>query len=234
MTTHSSYRALAVTALLAALPAVASAQAQNAPSSSPVVVASASNSKDSTKVIADSTKIRDSLAIVAKKKAAAKAPRYIVPVSEIQHLRPADQRGINVYESPKEEGVPFTGFKLNWGGAFTQQFQNLTHQNTAVPVLVANVDKNALIPIAPGFNNAVANVNLNVQLAKGVRVAVETYASARHHQETWVKDGYFLIDASPIDNALLDQLMQYVTLKVGHFEINYGDQHFRRTDNGQS
>ena len=28
--------------------------------------------------------------------------------------------------------------------------------------------------------------------------------------------------------------MKYVTLKVGHFEINYGDAHFRRTDNGNA
>jgi hypothetical protein len=233
MTTKFNYRALAVTAALATLPAMMSAQAPSAPNSSSLVVAPAASAKDSAKAATDSTKVRDSLA-VAKKKAAPKAPRYIAPADEIQYIRHADQRGINVFESPKEEGVPFTGFKLNWGGAFTQQFQNLTHQNTSTPVLVAGVDKNALMPIAPGFNNAVANLNLNVQLAKGIRVAVETYASARHHQETWVKDGYFLIDASPFENKLLDDLMQYVTLKVGHFEINYGDQHFRRTDNGQS
>jgi hypothetical protein len=47
-----------------------------------------------------------------------------------------------------------------------------------------------------------------------------------------VKDGYILIDESPIDLKPLTRLMQYVTLKVGHFEINYGDAHFRRTDNG--
>ena len=79
-----------------------------------------------------------------------------------------------------------------------------------------------------------ANLFLNVQLAKGIRVAVETYASSRHHQETWVKDGYFLIDASPIENAALDKLMEYVSLKVGHFEVNFGDTHFRRSDNGQT
>ena len=28
--------------------------------------------------------------------------------------------------------------------------------------------------------------------------------------------------------------MKYVTLRVGHFEINYGDAHFRRTDNGNA
>jgi hypothetical protein len=60
------------------------------------------------------------------------------------------------------------------------------------------------------------------------------YLSSRHHQETWVKDGYLLIDASPIDYAPLNTLMQYVTVKGGHFEINYGDAHFRRTDNGQA
>jgi hypothetical protein len=28
--------------------------------------------------------------------------------------------------------------------------------------------------------------------------------------------------------------MEYTTLKIGHFENNYGDAHFRRTDNGQA
>ena len=28
--------------------------------------------------------------------------------------------------------------------------------------------------------------------------------------------------------------MKYTTLKVGHMEINYGDAHFRRSDNGNS
>ncbi|HEX5972364.1 MAG TPA: porin [Gemmatimonadaceae bacterium] len=164
----------------------------------------------------------------------AKPMRIAAPPIEIQHMRAPDQRGLNVFESPKEETVPFEGFKLNWGGAFTQQYQNLTHQNTAAPKLVNGTDQNKLIPIGQGFNNAVANLYLNVQLARGIRVALESYLSARHHQESWVKDGYFLIDGSPIDNALLDQIMKYTTLKVGHFEINYGDAHYRRSDNGQA
>jgi hypothetical protein len=59
-----------------------------------------------------------------------------------------------------------------------------------------------------------------------------SYLSARHHQESWVKDGYLLVDESPIDNPVLNSIMKYTTLRVGHFEINYGDLHFRRTDNG--
>ena len=33
---------------------------------------------------------------------------------------------------------------------------------------------------------------------------------------------------------LLKSIMKYTTLRVGHFEINYGDAHFRRSDNGNS
>ena len=164
----------------------------------------------------------------------ARMPRFAAPPMEIQHMRAPDQRGLNMFESPKEEIVPFNGFKLTWGGAFTQQFQNLTHENTAAPKMAGTVDQNALIAIGSGFNNADANLYLNVQLARGIRVAVETYASSRHHNEFWVKDGYFLIDASPIESELLDALMQYATLKVGHFEVNFGDQHFRRSDNGMT
>ena len=139
-----------------------------------------------------------------------------------------------MFESPKQDEVPFTGYKLSWGGAFTQQYQNLTHQNAAAPKVTNGVDANQLIAIGQGFNNASANLFLNVQLAKGIRVAVETYPSSRHHEESWVKDGYFLIDGSPLESPVLDKIMQYTTLKVGHFEVNFGDQHFRRSDNGQT
>src|SRR5690242_5167249 len=78
---------------------------------------------------ADSTVKTDSTA----KAKPARPLRYAAPVTEIQYIRPADQRGLNIFEAPKEEGAPYEGFKLNWGGAFTQQYQNLTHQNTAAP-----------------------------------------------------------------------------------------------------
>ena len=173
------------------------------------------------------------------KKSEPKLVRYYAPAIEIQHLRANDMRGINVFESPKMAGASYTGFKLSWGGAFAQQFQNLTHQNSAAPKMAKDAagkdyNQNALIPIGSGFNNANANLYLNAQLARGIRVAVEGYASSRHHNEFWIKDGYFLIDGSPIDNKLLDKIMEVATLKVGHFEINYGDQHFRRSDNGHT
>jgi hypothetical protein len=144
---------------------------------------------------------------------------------EINHIRAADQRGVNVFEAPKDDQVPFSGFALSFGGAFTQEFQGLDHQNKANAVMTGTpaVNANQLITIGHGFNNAVANLNVNAQLAPGIRVAMTSYLSARHHQETWVKDGYLLVDASPIDNPFLNAVMKYTTLRVGHFEINYGD-----------
>ena len=152
----------------------------------------------------------------------------------IQHFRPLDQRGINMFEPPKAPGVEYTGFKLDWGAAFTSQVQSLTHTNTAVPNMVNGVNANQLADIGFGFNNSTANLYLNAQIAKGIRVALTTYLSARHHPESWVKEGYLLVDASPIDFVPLHALMQLVTLRVGHFEINYGDAHYRRTDNGHA
>src|SRR5688500_13344165 len=211
--------------LLAALAAATPASAQQ-----DGAVAQAGTARDTAAAVADTQ---------PAKKSDPKAVRYYTPAIEIQHLRPLDQRGLNVFESPKEPGATYEGFKLSWGGAFAQQFQNLTHQNAAAlkpgkDASGKDVNLNSLVPIGSGFNNADANLYVNVQLARGIRVALEGYASSRHHNELWIKDGYFLVDASPIENKLLDRIMDVATLKVGHFEINYGDQHFRRTDNGMA
>ena len=165
----------------------------------------------------------------------------------IQYTRAQDKRGLNVFETPKVAGVDYTGFKLDWGAAFTQQFQGLAHSNRADSVFVpavapapgnagstANSNRNRLMTIGNGFNNATANLYMNAQVAPGIRVQLTTYLSSRHHNETWVKDGFIQIDESPLDVPLFNTLMKYTTVKIGHFEVNYGDFHFRRTDNGQA
>lgn len=150
----------------------------------------------------------------------------------IQNFRPVDRRGLNMFEAPKNDGVPYDGFKLMLGGAFTQDFQTIDHSNTATPVLVGGVNTNQLADIGPGFNNAVANLYITAQLARGISVHMTSYLSSRHHSETWVKDGYLQIDSSPIDVPLLNNVMKYTTIKFGEMEVNYGDSHFRRSDNG--
>jgi hypothetical protein len=158
------------------------------------------------------------------------------PGTTLPNFRPYDQAGINVFEAPKHRTDTYTGPSLRWGVAFAQQFQALSHSNEADPVLnPAGANVNELITIGSGFNLATANLNLDAILAEGIRVNLITYLSSRHHPEAWVKGGYVQVDAAPMLNiALLDEVMRYTTVKLGHFEINYGDAHFRRSDNGNA
>jgi hypothetical protein len=152
----------------------------------------------------------------------------------MQYFRPADKRGINVFETSKDPGVEFTGVKLDFNAAFTSQVQSLDHKNAADANIVNGVDANKLADIGFGFNNSTANLALHAQLAPGLRVALTSYLSSRHHPESWVKDGYLQMDEAPIDLLPLKMLMQIATIRVGHMEINYGDAHFRRSDNGNA
>jgi hypothetical protein len=144
---------------------------------------------------------------------------------DLQYINPYDQRGINTFEAPTQDTVGYDGFNVVWGAGFTQQFQGLDHSNAA----------GTLPDLGPGFNLATANLNLDAQLARGIRVNLITYLSSRHHPEAWVKGGYLQIDELPMfDNPGLNNLMDYLMIRAGHFEINYGDGHFRRTDNGHA
>jgi hypothetical protein len=208
--------------------ALAAPAAAQAPASGPAA------SPDSAVVANPPTDEEAAEAAKAAAKAAAKESWTKGRPIVMQYFRPQDKRGLNVFETTKEAGAEFTGFKLDVNAGFTSQVQSLTHRNTAVPNVVNGIDANQLQDIGFGFNNSTANVSLNAQLAPGIRVALTSYLSSRHHNETWVKDGYIQIDESPIEFVPLKALMQIVTLRVGHFEINYGDAHFRRSDNGNA
>jgi len=149
--------------------------------------------------------------------------------------RPYDKNGLNVFEARKSDSVNFDGVKVKIGGAFTQSWQNLKDSHDFVPVPVTGADPNKLIVLNPGFNTANANMYFDVQLGDGMSLNLTSYLSARHHNETWVKGGYIQFDKFPfLHSAFFDNLMKYATLKVGHMEINYGDAHFRRSDNGSA
>ncbi len=151
---------------------------------------------------------------------------------KISNWRAYDQSGINVFETGKADSVKFDGLKVRWGAGFTQQFQGLKHENTAVNN--TGTGANRLYPIKPGFMTAQANLFMDVQLADGIRLNVTSYLSARHHNETWVKGGYIQFDKVPFKGKFWDDFMKIATIKIGHFEINYGDQHFRRSDGGHA
>jgi hypothetical protein len=146
--------------------------------------------------------------------------------------RPYDKRGINVFEPNKQrDTLPFLGPRIRFGAGFTQQFQDLDHEN---PNADNNATSNRLYPISSGFMTAQANLFLDAELSEGIRLNVTTYLSSRHHNEAWVKGGYIQFDRLPFRGQLWDNLMELITIKVGHMEINYGDQHFRRSDGGHT
>ncbi len=155
----------------------------------------------------------------------------------MQYYRPNDQRGINVFETTKDDTTSFHKLKVKVGGNFEQSYQMLRDKNTALPMTMPgfNGNVNSLIPLTNGFNLAMANLNLDAQLADGIRVQLVTYLSSRHHEDTWVKGGYIQFDKLLfLHSALVDTLMKSFTIKIGQFDVDYGDQHYRRTDGGNT
>jgi hypothetical protein len=141
---------------------------------------------------------------------------------DLQYFRAPDKTGLNVFESPKTTDVDFDGIKVRIGGSNTLQFQALTN-DAAGPDL------------EPNFNLATSNLDIDVQLHRGLRMHLRTYLSSRNHTEAWVKGGYLQVDRLDfIQDGLLESLMDNITIKVGHMTMNYGDTHFRRSDNGQA
>lgn len=146
----------------------------------------------------------------------------------IDNFRWQDQRGINTFENPKDSASSFEKMKVRIGGAFALQFQGLEHETKADQSVAAT----QLYPIGNNFNLATANFDIDVALYDGVALHLRTFLSSRHHPETYVKGGYLQIDKLDfIKKDFLADFMKYATIKFGHDEINYGDVHFRRSDN---
>lgn len=156
---------------------------------------------------------------------------------DIQYFIYPDQRGINQFEAPFETDVEFDGVDIRIGGANTLQFQMLRHDNAGP--WQTGVDENgnpvmsSLPELGSNFNLATSNFDLDVSLASGLRMHLRTYLSSQHHPEPYVKGGYMQVDRLDfISEGLASDLMDHLRIKVGHMEINYGDNHFRRSDNG--
>jgi hypothetical protein len=129
------------------------------------------------------------------------------------------------FEQPKLSNEGFDKVKATIGADFALQYQSIENVGT----LSSGAD---FMPIGNGLNLPTANFTINGELAPGILVTLETYLSARHHNEAWVKGGYLLVDHLPFLSENANKIMNNLTLKAGVMELNYGDGHFRRTDNG--
>jgi len=142
----------------------------------------------------------------------------------LQFFRPNNKLGLNVFETNKTDTVVFDGVKVRIGGDFAMQFQGLNQSNT----------EGNLADLGTDFNLPSANLNLDVQLLDGVRMHLRTYLSSRHHNESWIKGGHLQIDKLDfIKPGFLAGIMKFTTIVIGLDEFNYGDAHFRRTDNAR-
>ncbi len=145
--------------------------------------------------------------------------------SPLQFFRPNNKAGLNIFEPSKKNNVPFDGIKVRVGGDFAMQFQAINQTNTL----------DSLVELGPNFNLPTANLNLDVQLYNGLRMHLRTYLSSRNHAEAWVKGGYIQIDKLDFINPdFLQGLMDVTTITIGMDEFNYGDAHFRRSDNARA
>lgn len=143
----------------------------------------------------------------------------------LQYFRAAGQDGLNVFETSKEDTVKFDGVKVRVGGDFAMQFQGISQSNTA----------GNLLDLGTNLNLPTANLNLDVQLYDGVRMHLRTYLSSRNHPEAWIKGGHMQVDKLDfIKEGFLEGIMKYTTITVGLDEFNYGDAHFRRSDNARA
>ncbi|WP_206186874.1 TonB-dependent receptor [Winogradskyella aurantia] len=145
---------------------------------------------------------------------------------DLDNYRQPDKRGINVFEAPKDSVTSFDDIYVRIGGQSTIQYQDLSHENSGAVELKE---------IGGNFNLATANLDIDVALFNGVRMHLRTYLSSRHHPEPYVKGGYIQIDRLDfVNEGFMENFMKYATLKIGHMENNYGDAHFRRSDNAQA
>ncbi|TFV96038.1 hypothetical protein E4S40_07370 [Algoriphagus kandeliae] len=143
---------------------------------------------------------------------------------KLQYFRANDKRGLNVFETPKETNSTFEKVKVFVGGDFALQFQSINHSNSL----------NNLVDLGSNVNLPTANLNINTQLADGLRLHLRTYLSSKHHNEAWVKGGHMQIDKLDfISPGFLEGFMSVATITVGLDEFNYGDAHFRRSDNAR-
>ncbi|MDN3605714.1 hypothetical protein [Kaistella yonginensis] len=143
----------------------------------------------------------------------------------------------NVFEDPKGESPAYDGVKVSVGGDFALQFQALDHETKApsLGMVTGTVNPNTLQVMGSDFNLPTANLDINAYLAKGVKMHLRTYLSARHHNEAWVKGGYIQVDDLDfIKEGFAANIMKHARVKIGMDEINYGDTHFRRTDNAKA
>src|ERR1700733_4489154 len=84
----------------------------------------------------------------------ANAQQIGIQTSGLQYYRPNDMRGLNIFETPKDDTTTFKGTFIHIGGSFADDWQSLTDHNYTNPAsktLTKADSANLLDPIGGGF-----------------------------------------------------------------------------------
>lgn len=97
-------------------------------------------------------------------------------------------------------------------------------------------DAGTLPDLTDGFQAAQGNLHVFSSVSEEIDVYAEFYLSSKHHMgELTDREGFVLIKQLPevIRQPYLGMLFDFMDLKIGHFEVDFGDQHRVRSDNAQ-
>jgi hypothetical protein len=159
-----------------------------------------------------------------------------VSFGHMQNQIPRNKNGINVFDV-KKDTVEFKGLSVDLGGAFNMDFQAINSFNDQPANFPApsNITGYRLMNTENNFTLPAADMTIGAQLFDGVRVNLDIYLASRHHNETYARGGYLQIDKLDfIKKDFLADVMKYATIKIGQMENNFGDAHFKSSDNGST
>ena len=154
----------------------------------------------------------------------------------IQNQISRGKDGINQFDV-KKDSVKFTGLSIDLGGAFNMDYQAINSFNgqPSTFALPSKIVGYRLMDTENNFVLPAADMSIGAQLFDGVRVNLDLYLASRHHNDTYARGGYLQIDKLDfIKKDFLADVMKYTTIKIGQMENNYGDAHFRSSDNGST
>jgi hypothetical protein len=159
-----------------------------------------------------------------------------VTFGQIQNQIKRDKTGINQFDV-KKDSVEFKGLSIDLGGAFNMDYQTINSFNDqpATFALPSKIVGYRLMNNENNFTLPAADMTIGAQLFDGVRVNLDIYLASRHHNDTYARGGYLQIDKLDfIKKDFLAGIMKYATIKIGQMENNFGDAHFRSSDNGST
>jgi len=105
----------------------------------------------------------------------------------------------------------------------------------ALQMLNQSNDGNSLQKISSGFQSAAGNLTIDAVITDGIDVYAELYLSSPNHiGDVYDREGYIHVEHLPdYFGESVNSIFEYIDVKAGHMELNFGDQRLYRSDVAQ-